>query len=242
MPDGDFAVGAANEIALRLLSLTARRQEVWVALAGGSTPKPVYEHLAADARLTEEMWGRVHFFWSDERAVSVNDRESNVQMAREALLGPCAIPEEHVHAPGFSEHLSSADAASAAADEYEHQIRRLVPLSEDGSGTPRFDLILLGLGSDGHTASLFPGVPCESDRLVVAARSPIPPVERLSFSYTLLNAAETVLFLVADGGKAETLRRVLEMQDPALPATSVQPTSGSVLWLLDRSSASHLTD
>jgi 6-phosphogluconolactonase len=216
-----------------------------VALAGGSTPRDLYRLLADENEPFRDRlpWERIHFFWGDERHVPPDHPDSNYRMAREAMLdrapgAPGApIPRANVHRI----RAENPDAA-AAAGAYEEELQAFFHLRE--GARPRFDLILLGLGPEGHTASLFPGSPAvrESERLVAA-----PWVEKLqSFRITLtppvINRAAAVLFLVAGEEKAEALHHVLEELGDAdlYPARAVRPVDGDLLWLIDRAAAKDL--
>lgn len=229
-----FAEVAAGEIASRLRSALARRERALLALAGGSTPRPVYRELARGSGLDAGEWARVDFFWSDER-VAAAGAGSNVTTAVRELLGPLAILERRIHRPVL------AGSVDDCARSYECAIRAAVPGA--AADRPRFDLVLLGVGEDGHTASLFPGFLPEAERAVVATESPWPPRERISFSYELLAAAREVLFLVSGSEKAAIARRLLEEADSEtdLPAARVARAATSVTWILDRPAAGELT-
>jgi 6-phosphogluconolactonase len=176
-------------------------------------------------------WGRIDFFWGDERCVPPDDEESNYHLARQALLSRLAVPERHIHRiPAESE-----DTAKAALS-YEKVIQAYFP----GKSTPSFDLVHLGMGEDGHAASLFPGSHWDESRLVVANFSPRHPFERISMTLRLLNAARRVIFVVSGTAKAPALKRIIE--DPACdyPAKQVQPASGRLTWMADAEAASLL--
>lgn len=231
-----FAARGAAEITTRLSAALAERATASFALAGGSTPRPVYRALAgAPGGLRPAEWRRVHFFWSDERCVPPGDPRSNVAAATGDLLEALGVPPDHVHAPRFE----GDSAASAAA--YEREIRRT--LDSESVVTPKFDLVLLGVGPDGHTASLFPNQLSDSEAalsLVTATRSPVPPDGRISFTFELLAAARRILILAAGESKAEVVRRALEDGDRSLPVARVDPRSGSVCWLLDSEASGRL--
>jgi 6-phosphogluconolactonase len=203
-----------------------------VALAGGSTPEQTYA-LLAEAPLK---WRNVHIFWGDERCVPPGHSESNYGKAARILLDRIAIQPGHVH------RILGELPAEEAARSYELELRRVF----DGE-LPRFDLVLLGLGTDGHTASLFPDTPelKENNRWAVAVthRTPPPPmVDRVTLTLPILNAAANVIFLVAGTDKAEILNRVLHHPSPAdaLPAQVIRPFNGHLRWFLDRSAAARL--
>ena len=196
-----------------------------LALAGGSTPRPAYEALAADARVTPRDWARIHLAFGDERVVPPDDPASNYHMVREALLDRVPIPAANVH------RIRGEEAAPVAAKAYERELHDL--LAPDG----RFDLVLLGLGADGHTASLFPMQPAvhERSRWVLPVSGIAGRTDRVTLTPVVLNAARAVLFLVTGEAKSETLRAVLEgAPDPdRLPAQVVRPEAGQVSWLVD---------
>ena len=206
-----------------------------VGLSGGSTPKALYSLLATS--YADFVWSRVFLFFGDERHVPPTDPESNYRMVNESLLTKIAIPAENV----FRVRAENPDAAAAAAD-YEAQLRRFFELKPDEF--PRFDLILLGLGPDGHTASLFPDSPAldESSRLVVANWVAKFNTHRITFTFPVLNRAAEVLFLASGADKAEMLHQVLEgKSNPPLPSQKVQPSDGKLLWMLDEAAAAKLT-
>jgi 6-phosphogluconolactonase len=210
------------------------RGQMAFALAGGSTPKKLYTLLASKAFRSQIPWDTIHFFWGDERHVPPDHQDSNYLMARETLLAHVPVPEDHVH-PIPSE-LQNAE---EAADHYERELREYFQLPQGGK--PRFDLILLGMGPDGHTASLFPGTSAvhETTRLVTA-----PWVEkfanfRITLTPAVLNEAAHVMFLVSGHDKAETLRSVLEgpYQPDLFPSQVINPAQGQLLWLVDKEAA-----
>ncbi len=214
-----------------------------VALSGGSTPRALYSLLAAN--YANFAWNRVFLFFGDERHVPPIDPESNYRMVNEALLTKIAIPAENV----FRVPAENPDAAAAASD-YEAELRGFFGLrSELRPGDrpaefPRFDLILLGMGPDGHTASLFPDSPAldEKARLVVANRVAKFNTYRITFTFPVLNGAAEVVFLASGADKADMLHQVLEVKNtPPLPSQRVQPADGKLLWLLDEAAAAKLS-
>jgi len=235
----ELARTAAEEFSRRAEDAIHARKRCTVALSGGSTPRRLFALLADGREPFRDRidWRAVHLFWGDERHVPPDHPESNFRMTRETLLDAVPIPAENIHRIRGEE----PDAARAAAL-YEDELRAFF------SGSPRFDLVLLGLGPDAHTASLFPGTDAvrERERWVVA-----PWVEKLAaFRITLtpavLNRAATVIFLVQGEEKAGALRAVFEGEregerDPdRWPAQVIRPESGEVLWLVDRAAASGL--
>jgi 6-phosphogluconolactonase len=210
-----------------------------VALSGGSTPKGLYSALAS--KYADFAWNRVFLFFGDERHVPPSDPESNYRMVNESLLTKIAIPPENV----FRVHAENPDAA-AAAEDYDAELRRFFQLRSGGQPGefPRFDLILLGLGPDGHTASLFPESPAleEQSRLVVANWVAKFNTHRITFTFPVLNRAAEVIFLASGAEKADMLHQVLEGKStPPLPSQRVQPSDGKLLWMLDEAAAAKLT-
>lgn len=204
-----------------------------VALSGGSTPEMLYRLLAALPFRDDIDWTQVHLFFGDERAVPPDHADSNYRMAETALFAPLALPSANIHR--MPADLPDLD---TAARQYEAELRTHFALSAP-EALPRFDLILLGMGPDGHTASLFPGKPAlqEQARLVVGTEPGLKPfVPRLTLTFPVLDAAANVLFLVAGADKATTLHRVLYgPADPEnLPSQSVVPKDGTLVWLVDQ--------
>jgi 6-phosphogluconolactonase len=209
-----------------------------VVLSGGSTPKGLFALLTSDPVLRNSVaWGKVRFFWGDERHVPPGDSESNYGMAREALLRHLPVDEQHI----FRMHGENPDAA-AAASEYQEALSQAFDLIS--GNIPRFDLILLGMGPDGHTASLFPGTKAlrERHRLVTSNWVGKLFTDRITLTPPVLNAAERVIFLVQGADKAPALKAVIEgpREPMQLPAQLIRPRSGSLLWLADSTAASML--
>lgn len=214
-----------------------------VALAGGSTPKGMYALLASDAYRDRIDWRKIHVFFGDERCVPPEDEFSNYRMANAALLSRVPIPKRQIY------RIRGEAPPNVAAGEYEGTLLRIFGQS-DASPLPRFDLILLGMGPDGHTASLFPGSPAlkESKRWVVdnyveKFKDTKTPWLRVTLTYPVLNAAARVLFMIAGADKAESLQEVLEgVPNPDLyPSQSVRPSNGRLTWLVDTSAAQKLS-
>jgi len=210
-----------------------------VALSGGSTPIALYRLLAEPPFSRTIDWPHVHFFWGDERFVPADHPESNYRLARETLISRVPIPAENVH-PMPTE----GNDPEAAAARYQETLRRFFVLSEGEA--PRFDLVLLGLGADGHTASLFPGSPVlsEDQRLVATTYVRKLDAWRLTLTPSVLNSARHVLFLVCGSEKASALQQVLQgPYDPQrFPAQLVRPPEGNVTWLVDEAAASLLQE
>ena len=209
------------------------RGRFMVALAGGATPRGLYARLAAEPFRARMDWHRTWVFFGDERCVPPTDAESNYRMARETLLAHVPVPPGQI----FRIDGEAADAARAA-EEYERRLRAAFE-----PGLVRFDLILLGMGLDGHVASLFPGSPAldEKDRLVIAVETRAAVVaKRITLTPPVLNAARRVLFLIAGAEKARSVADVLRNPASSLPGARVRPTEGVVTWLLDRAAAEGL--
>lgn len=200
-----------------------------IALSGGSTPKALYTLLAQEPYRSQIPWEHVQLFWGDERSVPPDHPDSNYKMAMDAMLSKVPVPEGNIH-----RMVAEADDRDASARDYEALIRRLVP---DG----RFTLIQLGMGDDGHTASLFPHTAALkiTDRWVVPNRVDKLDTWRMTFTYPLINAAHSVEFLVSGAKKAEVLARVLDgPRDPGMyPSQGVRPPDGQLTWLVDREAA-----
>lgn len=209
-----------------------------LALSGGSTPLGLYTLLAHDPSIRAQLdWGKIHFFWGDERHVPPDHRDSNYRMSKEALLSKVPVPAENIH-----RIRSENPDAQKAAKEYEQTVRHFFHLG-DGE-FPRFDLALLGMGTDGHTASLFPGTEAllERRRLVVANWVEKFEVYRITLTLPVFNHAAFVLFLVTGEEKAETLRLVFEGkgQREPFPVQFIRPSQGRLLWIVDQGAAHRL--
>jgi len=231
----DLFHGAAEEFARAARAAIGAQGRFAVALSGGSTPKGLYSLLAAS--YADFAWNRVFLFFGDERHVPPTEADSNYRMVKESLLTKIAIPAENV----FRVPAENPDAAAAAAD-YEAQLRRFFELRP--GEFPRFDLILLGMGPEGHTASLFPDSLAldEQSRLVVANWVAKLNTHRITFTFPVLNRAAEVMFMASGADKADILHQVLEGKSiPPLPSQRVQPSDGKVLWMLDEAAAAKLT-
>jgi 6-phosphogluconolactonase len=228
---------AAEEVVSAATDAVAQRGRFTIALSGGSTPKGLFNLLATNA-LTVLPWDHMFFFWGDERHVPPTDPDSNYRMAQETMLSKVPVP------PGNVFRMAAENPnAEAVAEDYEKTLRKFFAL-ESGQ-FPRFDLILLGMGPDGHTASLFPGTAGlqEKSRLVIANWVEKMKTSRLTFTLPVLNAARCVAFLVSGTDKAAMLRTVLEEDVPGeqYPAKLVHPTDGKLIWLVDKAAASALS-
>jgi 6-phosphogluconolactonase len=234
----ELFAAAAEEVIRASTEAVTKRGRFTIALSGGSTPRSLFNLLATNARTTLA-WDKMFFFWSDERHVPPTDPDSNFRMADESMLSKIPVAAANI----FRVPAENPDAA-AAAQAYDLILQKFF---ETKPGEfPRFDLILLGLGPDGHTASLFPETAAlqEKSRLVVANWVEKFKTDRITFTLPLLNAAHSVAFLVSGTDKAPALHAVLEDETaPAerYPAKMVRPTDGKLIWFLDKAAASELS-
>jgi 6-phosphogluconolactonase len=210
------------------------RGKFTVALSGGSTPRGLYQELAKNFS-TQLDWQKVFFFFGDERHVPPTDTESNYRMANESLFSKLAIPADHV----FRIPAEMPDAGQAALA-YEQTLRNFFRPSP--GSFPRFDLVLLGMGPDGHTASLFPGTTAleEKQHWVVANWVEKFSAFRITLTYPVLNSAACVMFLLSGGEKSEMVRRALKDPSADLPCQKVRPVDGELIWFLDQAAAAKL--
>lgn len=224
---------AAQEFARRAAEAVAKHGRFSVALSGGSTPKNLFPLLADGSRF-KIPWQQVFIFWGDERHVSPDNPQSNFRLANETLLSKVPIPAENIF------RIHAEEDAEQAAREYEAQIQKSFGLS--AGQFPRFDLIFLGMGPDGHTASLFPGSTgmAENQQIVIANWVEKFRTDRITLTFPVLNNAACVMFIVTGAEKAPAVKQSLGGKSNALPAGLVQPTNGDLVWLLDRSAAASL--
>lgn len=226
---------AAKVILAQTVNTLERRECFTIALSGGSTPKQLYMLLAQDSSLRKKLdWAKIYFFWGDERLVPPDHPESNYRMAHEALLSKVEVPAANVH------RVRGEDIdARKAAEDYERELFRFFHLK--AGELPRFDCVLLGLGVDGHTASLFPETAAlkEKERLVVANWIDQLQTYRITMTIPVFNHADLVIFLVSGEGKAAILREVLQgkHESARFPAQLVNPVHGRLLWLVDRNAS-----
>jgi 6-phosphogluconolactonase len=237
-----LAAKAADFIARCAREAIEGRRRFLLALAGGSTPEKAYTLLAEPGRRDTIAWEKAYFFFGDERFVPPGHAASNYEMARRALLSRAPVPASHVFRVP-----TEANSAAEGAAKYAVELAQFFSVEAGRNILPRFDLMLLGLGEDGHTASLFPGSPAlDVDDAWVTWSRPgrlPPPVDRITLTYPVLNAARHVLFLVAGAEKAAVLRDVLEgsANRNDCPVAGVQPSDGTVTWLVDENAARLLT-
>jgi 6-phosphogluconolactonase len=225
--------GAANEFAVRAKNSVAQTGRFTVSLSGGSTPKSLYSALAGTT-FASLPWNKIFFFWGDERHVPPDSPDSNYRMVNNALLSKVPVPAENI----FRVHAEEKD-ANAVAEEYEKQVSNFFKLKP--GEFPSFDLVLLGLGPDGHTASLFPdsaGLK-EEKRIFIANRVEKMDTDRLTFTYPVLNAAACDMFLVSGESKTEKVRKILE-EHQDFPAAKVAPKEGDLLWFMDKAAAGNI--
>lgn len=233
-PDLEALSHAAAELfAAEARQAVQARGRFTVALAGGSTPRRAYQLLAREPFRELVPWQNTHIFWGDERCVPADDPRNNALMARQTLLDHDPVPQEQVHP------MVCDRSPLEAAVEYEALLRGFF-----AAGRPRFDLVLLGLGENGHTASLFPGTSVleEQQRWVAEVYLAEEDLYRLTLTAAAINQAALVVFLVSGHDKAHILRKVLkEAQHPRnIPARLINPVDGGLLWLVDRDAASLL--
>lgn len=232
-PDAESASREAARLFVAAVTETPRdpRATFSVALSGGTTPRRFYELLASEEWRSKIPWAQLHFFWGDERMVPHDHPESNYRVAREALLSHVPVPRANIHP------IPTQTAPEQAALTYEQELR-----AHFGRwGIPRFDLVLLGLGADGHTASLFPGSAAlaERQRLAVAHIRGVNQHSRVTLTLPVLNRAQRVCFLVTGEKKASALRAALE-SGGTLPAQRVNPKGGELVFLVDAAAAAKL--
>jgi 6-phosphogluconolactonase len=235
-PDLESLSQAASALLVEQANLAvAARGRFCVALSGGSTPRRTYELLAGKPFREQAPWHRMHIFWGDERCVPLDDPRSNARMAKEAWLDRVPIPSSQIHP------MYCAGAPAEAAREYEAHLRQFF------TGHPSsLDLVLLGLGDNGHTASLFPGTPVlkETERWVAEVYVAEQDLHRVTLTAPFINQAALVAFLVAGEAKTQILWEILRgPRDPErLPAQLIQPKSGEALWFTDLKAAARVTD
>ncbi|MHB8168477.1 MAG: 6-phosphogluconolactonase [Thermoleophilia bacterium] len=227
-PDSEhFVDGSADFIAGLAARAVAERGRFAIALSGGSTPRPIYARLATGAYAERIDWPRVHIFFGDERCVPPDDSRSNYRMAREALLDHVPLPPGNIH------RIRGEDDPAQAALAYAQEVQRLFR----SASAPAFDLICLGVGDNGHTASLFPGAAALRERVrwVVPQYVEVMTTWRVTFTTVLINAARHIAFFAAGAGKADVLWRVHAgpYQPDVLPSQLIQPDNGQLHWLVD---------
>ncbi len=230
----DLTWAVAEFIVQRATEAIRARGRFSIALSGGSTPLPLFALLALPEWQARLQWAKVHVFWADERCVPPDHKDSNYAVANAAFLERLPIPKNHIH------RMRGEIDPTQAALEYEAELRQFF----GGDETP-FDLVLLGMGDDGHTASLFPGTAPihETTRRVVAHEVKKVNMWRLTLTPPAINAAAVAAFMVSGEGKAERLRDVIKgpFQPDMLPSQAIHPQSGQLLWFVDQPAAALLT-
>jgi len=225
-------VSAAAEMMIGAIAeAVAARGHAMIALSGGTTPRGLYQALAEEPYRTRVPWDCVHLFWGDERMVPPEHAQSNFRMAKETLVDHVPIPAENVH------RVRGEAPPEEAATKYAEAL-----VGVFAGQPPRFDVVLLGLGTDGHTASLFPGADALGETKAPVATVFMPSLDgwRVTLTFPVLNAARRIIFLVSGVEKAAIVARVITSESPAkrLPATLVRPENGHVHWMLDAQAAS----
>ncbi len=233
LPNAEAVAHEAAEQVLRLVAAAHQEKKAFhLVLSGGSTPKRLYEILAESIVDDDLSWDHVHFFWGDERCVGPDHIDSNYKMAHDTLLAKINLPVSHIH------RLQGEIDPSLSAQNYEKTIRQVFGLTPADMTIPAFDLVLLGMGGDGHTTSLFPETEAlkASTRWVVANDVPKLAGTRLTLTPAILNRAAKIFFLVAGSDKAKILKDVLEgpYQPDLLPSQRIRGETGSVTWLIDK--------
>lgn len=237
----DLSLAAAEYIAELAETAVNERGIFSLVLSGGSTPRLLYEYLAREEFVQRMDWQHTHVFWGDERCLSPDHPDSNFALAFETLISKAPLPLENVHRVSTEEELPKT-----AAKEYERTLREFFQDAAPGKSSlafPSFDLILLGLGQDGHTASLFPGEPALEEKtrwvVAVAGTSASPPVERITLTLPVINQARHVLFLASGSEKRDVFQKIFKSPESAAqlyPAAKVQP-AGTLLWFVDETLA-----
>lgn len=235
LPDAAaLARAAADHVAMLAAGAMAERQRFSLGLSGGSTPRALFMLLASAGFAGQIDWSRVHVFWGDERCVPPDHLDSNYYMARETLLNHVPLPEANIH------RIQGEMVPAQAATDYERDLQSFFGADD----LPRFDLLLQGMGDDGHTASLFPGTTAlrERKRRVVENYVPRLGVWRITLTVPVINAAANIVFLVEGANKASTLRAVLQgpYQPDVYPSQFIQPANGHLLWMVDQAAAAQL--
>jgi len=230
----DLAQKGAELFCLSADRCIKQKRPFRVAISGGSTPRAMHRILAAEPCFKKKFWGGTHIFWVDERMVPAGHPASNFSAAWDDFLEKVAIPAPHVHPMPFEAE------PEAGAAIYEKALK--AHFQTTGGDLPVFDLIFLGIGTDGHTASLLPGFSPErsAHRWVLAVKGGDPDVYRLTMNYHLLNQAAHVVFLVSGKGKARIVKTIFESRKANLPAQRIKPVSGKLTWLMDKAALSQL--
>ncbi len=234
--DATFNQAAARLLTTLAQEAVAKNGRFSIALSGGGTPAGVYQLWGERPFVTEMPWDNTHLFWGDERLVPPTDPGSNYAQVANLLLKNAPIPPENIH------RAKGELAMEAAVADYTRQLQNFTPLCT----APMLDVVLLGMGSDGHTASLFPYSPLRQPEMVIGVTANYDgrPAQRISFTPALINCAQHVIFLVKGSGKADVLQKVLygPYQPDKLPAQRIQPTFGTLTWLVDQAAAQQINN
>jgi len=229
----EMAKRLAEDFKTALEDKAASGETLTVALSGGHTPKAFFQVLAEPPYRDGLPWDKAIVFWGDERCVPPDDDQSNFKMTNDALLSHINIPEANIH------RVLGENPPGEEVTRYEEEIKRNIPAA--GNGFPRFDWIFLGMGEDGHTASLFPGAPTlkERDRICVVATHPETGQKRISITLPVIDNAERVSFLVSGAAKVPVLKEIMEKGSEPLPYPSsmVHPVDGILEWYVDKAAA-----
>ncbi|MFW6054808.1 MAG: 6-phosphogluconolactonase, partial [Thermodesulfobacteriota bacterium] len=231
---GQMAVAGAEICRTAALEAVQKKRRFTLALSGGSTPRLMHRLLAREPYLGEIPWDKTHIFWVDERCLKPDDPESNYGLAKQDFLLEVPLPREQIHP------MPSTLPPEQGARIYQKTITDFFDIKK--GQCPVFDLIYLGLGSDGHTASLFPGQTAfhEKRRLIVPVKGGSPDVNRLTMTLPLINRAKQKVFLVSGSDKARTVKRIVRDKLQDLPAGRIRPEKGRLIWILDQEAAALL--
>jgi len=212
-----------------LMRLSNEKEKIFLALSGGSTPEIIYEILSKEYK-QKINWNKIHLFWSDERCVHPDDVESNYGMAKKYLLDFIDIPEENVH------RIKGENNPELEAERYSEEISKIV---NPKNGLPRFDIMMLGIGEDGHTASIFPDQMhlLDSDKICEVAVHPSSGEKRITLTGNVINNSEQVSFLVTGKSKAEILKKILLEKNKICPAEFIAPVYGKLEYFIDSEAA-----
>ena len=224
----ELTVAFCNE----MLNLSNQRKNFSIALSGGNTPKFIFQKIAADYKNKFD-WNRIHLFWGDERCVPPDDNESNFGMTKKYLLDQINIPERNVH------RIKGEDDPETEAIRYSDEIKKYINIKSE---LPVFDLIMLGLGEDGHTASIFPNQTnlIDSEKICEVAVQPSSGQKRITLTGRVINNASVITFLVTGENKKEILKKVLIDKNKTFPAEFIQPVSGEMKFYVDEAAAGFL--
>ena len=228
---------AGADILFNEIKSSIKRQNAFtLAVSGGSTPRVMHRLLAKEPYRGAVPWEKTHLFWVDDRCVPLSDKASNYGAALKDFLEKTPMPPDRIHP------MPTAISPSEGADRYQKDLKTF--FHPGGKGFPVFDLVFLGIGTDGHTASLFPGHKAldEKEKWAIAVKGGKPNVNRLTLTFPVLNSAKKIVFLVSGKGKAEILGRLLGGKGTSLPAQRIKPAEGKLIWLVDRDAASMLPE